>query len=66
MSYVPGAEDIERKYEYWIEFGRQVERKHILEILEGLLDQSNWTNTEEDYAPEEIQRLILLINGDNE
>jgi hypothetical protein len=34
VSPVPGAEDIERKYQYWIDFGANEERERIIKIIE--------------------------------
>jgi hypothetical protein len=41
MSYVPGAEDIERKYDYWIEFGIKTERERIMALIEAEKSRSN-------------------------
>jgi hypothetical protein len=42
MSYVPGAEDIERKYDYWIEFGIKTERERVMAWLKFQTLQSGY------------------------
>jgi hypothetical protein len=37
MSPVPGAADIERKYQYWIDFGKREQRQSFIELLKNRL-----------------------------
>ena len=34
MGVIPGGGDLERKNQYWIDFGAEQEQKRIIEILE--------------------------------
>jgi hypothetical protein len=38
-AIIPGAADIERRYEYWIELGRRAERDRIVKELDFFWDQ---------------------------
>ena len=58
MSPVPGAEDIERKYEYWIDFGAKEERERILDAITYL----GQTNT---LSQDQCDNLIVIIKGEN-
>lgn len=58
MGHVPGAGDIESKYEYWINFGIARERERILALLNA---KDEW-----HYAFSDVSDVIALIKGEKE
>lgn len=38
-TIIPGAADLEQRYEYWIELGRRAERERIVKELDFFWDQ---------------------------
>lgn len=59
MAYVEGAGDIERKYDYWIDFGRRVERESLVKMLQDVECQG-----EDDWC-DFIQQVVALIEGES-
>jgi len=57
------AADLERKYEYWIKFGRDVEQGRIIEIL--LDEQTNWTKPQSFSYRNALQALIEKITNES-
>ena len=57
------AADLERKYDYWINFGREVEQGRIIEIL--LEEQANWTKPSSFSYKNALQTLIERITNES-
>lgn len=72
MSPVPGASDIEAKYQYWIDFGAKEERNRILALLDthvAWYDNSGgigcWGCDASDYDEHLIQLIKEETDGQN-
>lgn len=65
MGQVPGASDIEHKYEYWINFGIKTEQERILKaILNEAYSVSHPMMVDKEYL-DGLERAIDLITGEN-